>query len=70
MLPNFHEGKAEFPRKRKWSEVSGLQRLGGILLIICGILMPIVNDGDATASVLLLPLGIYLLLTKEEVIQL
>lgn len=70
MLPNFHEGKAKFPRKRKWSEVSGLQRLGGILLIICGILMPIVNDGDATASVLLLPLGIYLLLTKEEVIQL
>ena len=70
MLPNFHEGKTEFPRKRKWSEVSGLQRLGGILLIIGGILMPIVNDGDATASVLLLPLGIYLLLTKEEVIQL
>ena len=70
MLANFSNNENRFPRKRKWSEVSGLQRLAGILLIICGVLMPIVNEGDATASVLLLPLGIYLLLTKEEVIQL
>lgn len=40
----------------------------GALSIIIGILIPIVCDGDATASIIMLPLGIYLLLTREIVV--
>ena len=70
MLPNFHEGKTEFPRKRKWSEVPGIQRLVALVFILISIIVPIVNDGDATISVIFMPLGIYLLVTKEEVVHL
>lgn len=70
MLPNFHEGKTEFSRKRKWSEVPGIQRLVALVFILISIIAPIVNDGDATISVVFLPLGIYLLVTKEEVVHL
>ena len=45
------------------------QKLSGFVLVIISILIPIVMDGDATASVLLLPLGIYLLFTKEKVMD-
>ena len=45
------------------------QKLMGVTLIIISILIPIVNDGDATASLITLPLGLYLLFTKEKVIM-
>ena len=45
------------------------QKMVGITLIIISILIPIINDGDATASLLFLPLGIYMLFTKERVIM-
>ena len=44
------------------------QKMMGIALIIISILIPILLDGDATASLLFLPLGIYMLFTKEKVI--
>ena len=44
------------------------QKMMGIALIIISILIPIVNNGDATASLITLPLGLFLLFTKEEVI--
>ena len=44
------------------------QKMVGITLIIISILIPIVNDGDATASLITLPLGLFLLFTKEEAI--
>lgn len=42
------------------------QKLSGLILAIIGIIIPFVMDGDATASVLVLPLGLYLLFTKEK----
>ena len=45
------------------------QKMMGIALIIISILIPIINNGDATASLLFLPLGIYVLFTKEKVIM-
>lgn len=42
------------------------QKLSGLILVIIGIIIPFVMDGDATASVLALPLGLYLLFTKEK----
>ena len=56
--------------KRKAKTIYFLkQKMMGIALIIISILIPILLDGDATASLLFLPLGIYVLFTKERVIM-
>ena len=44
------------------------QKMMGIAMIIISILIPIICDGDATASLITLPLGLYLLFTREEAI--
>ena len=42
------------------------QKLSGLILAAIGVLIPFINEGDATASVFILPLGIYLLFTKNK----
>jgi hypothetical protein len=44
------------------------QRLSGVIMAVIGIITPFVLDGDATVSLVALPLGIFLLLTREKVI--
>lgn len=44
------------------------QRLSGIVMVTIGIVAPFLLDGDATFSLVALPLGIFLLLTKEKVV--
>lgn len=43
------------------------QRISGAIMATIGIITPFVLDGDATFSLFALPLGIFLLLTKEKV---
>ena len=43
------------------------QKLCGLILAAIGIIVPIVCDGDVTASLLLVPMGLYVLFTKEKV---
>lgn len=43
------------------------QRLSGAIMAAIGIVTPFVLDGDTTVSLIALPLGIFLLLTKEKV---
>jgi hypothetical protein len=43
------------------------QRLSGAIMAAIGIITPFVLDGDATVSLVTLPLGIFLLLTREKV---
>ena len=43
------------------------QKLCGFVLATIGIVVPIVCDGDATASLLLVPMGLFVLFTKEKV---
>lgn len=43
------------------------QRLSGAIMVSIGIITPFVLDGEATFSFVVLPLGIFLLLTKEKV---
>ena len=43
------------------------QRLSGAIMTVIGIITPFVLDGDATVSLVTLPLGIFLLLTREKV---
>ena len=55
--------------KRRASVYFLKQRLCGLLLIIIGIIYPNIFDGDATFSLLVVPLGIFLLLTKQRVMS-
>ncbi len=43
------------------------QRLAGLVVAATGIIAPFILEGDATFSLFALPLGIFLLLTKERV---
>ena len=42
------------------------QKLSGLTMAAVGIITPILLDGDATFSLIALPLGIWLLFTKEK----
>lgn len=44
------------------------QRLSGAVMVAMGVVMPFVLNGDATFSIVALPLGIFLMLTREKVI--
>lgn len=44
------------------------QRLSGLVMIVSGIVIPFLFEGDITFSLLALPLGIFLLLSKERVL--
>lgn len=43
------------------------QKLSGVIMVVIGIITPFVCDGDATFSLVALPLGIFLLITREKV---
>ena len=43
------------------------QRFSGAVMITIGIITPILLDGDATFSLVALPLGIFLMMTREKV---
>ena len=45
------------------------QKLSGLTMVAIGIITPILLDGDATFSLIALPLGIYLIFTKEKVMM-
>ena len=45
------------------------QKLSGLTMAAIGIITPILLDGDATFSLIALPLGIYLIFTKEKVMK-
>lgn len=44
------------------------QKLLGIIAIGISIISPFIMDGDATVSLFMLPLGLYALFTKENII--
>ena len=43
------------------------QKLCGLILVIIGVITPLICDGDATVSLLLIPLGLYLIFTKNKI---
>ena len=45
------------------------QKLSGLTMAAIGIITPILLDGDATFSLIALPVGIWLLFTKEKVMM-
>lgn len=45
------------------------QKLSGLTMAAIGIITPFLLDGDATFSLVALPLGIWLIFTKEKVMM-
>ena len=43
------------------------QRISGTIMAAIGIVSPFILDGDATFSLIALPLGIFLMMTREKV---
>ena len=60
---------AERQAKRESLLYKTKQKLLGLLAIAASIASPLLLDGDATISVIMLPLGIYMIFTKEKVIM-
>ncbi len=57
-------------RKQKEERIYYIkQKLSGLVMAAIGIVTPILLDGDATVSLIVLPLGIYLIFTKEKVMM-
>ena len=60
---------AERKAKRESLLYKAKQKLLGVVAIGVSIASPLLLDGDATVSVIMLPLGLYLLFTKKKVIN-
>ena len=60
---------AEHKAKRELLLYKAKQKLIGLFAIGVSIASPLLLDGDATISLIMLPLGIYMLFTKEKVIM-
>ena len=61
--------EAEQKEKKEIFLYKAKQKLLGVLAITASIASPLLLDGDATISLIMLPLGIYMLFTKEKVIM-
>ena len=44
------------------------QKLCGLALVLIGVIIPFLLDGDVTVSVLIVPLGLYAIFTKEYIL--
>ena len=57
-------------RKRKTERLYYIkQKISGLILVVIGMTIPFLMDGDATISLFALPLGIVLMFTKERVMM-
>lgn len=45
------------------------QRLSGLALLVIGIIIPFVCDGDITGTMLVAPIGGYALFTKNKIVD-
>ena len=45
------------------------QKLCGLIIAGFGVLIPFLLDGDATASVILIPFGLFLIFTRQRVME-
>lgn len=61
-----HNRKMEIKRAR--IKKKAVQKLMGIATLVFSVLIPIVLDGDATACLLTVPLGLALLFSKDIII--
>lgn len=55
-------------KERQRIKASAMQKLMGVAMLLIGIITPFALDGDATISILTIPLGLYLILTREVIL--
>lgn len=69
----FSEWEKIYNRKKSRKRAEAIyyikQKLAGLTMVSIGIFTPFLLDGDATFSLIALPLGIWLLFTKEKVMM-
>lgn len=61
--------KTERQQKRQETLYKIKQKILGLMGIGVSVLSPILLDGDATIAILMFPLGIYLIFTREKVMM-
>ena len=62
--------RAERKARRKAERIYYIkQKLSGLTMAAIGIFTPFLLDGDATISLIALPLGLFLMFTKEKVMM-
>ena len=62
--------RAERKARRKAERIYYIkQKLSGLTMAAIGIFTPFLLDGDATFSLIALPLGLFLMFTKEKVMM-
>ena len=62
--------RAERKARRKAERIYYIkQKLSGLTIAAIGIFTPFLLDGDATFSLIALPLGLFLVFTKEKVMM-
>lgn len=62
--------RAERKARRKAERIYYIkQKLSGLTMAAIGIFIPFLLDGDATFSLIALPLGLFLMFTKEKVMM-
>ena len=44
------------------------QKIAGVTALIIAVASPLLLDGEATASIILLPLGVYLIITNKRIL--
>lgn len=67
-IKEYHRRETKRRRRQRTERLYYIkQRLSGLAMSTIGIITPFLLDGDATVSLFALPLGIFLLLTKEKV---
>ena len=59
----------EYSRKKSIASYYIKQKLSGLVMATIGIITPFILEGDATFSLVALPLGIYLTFTKSKVMD-
>ena len=66
-IMNYGEFKRYESRRKKERGYFIKQKLCGLAMIVIGIAIPILLDGDATVSLFAVPLGLYLIFTRNKV---
>ena len=66
-IMNYGEFKRYESRRKKERLYFIKQKLCGLSMLIIGIAIPILLDGDATVSLFAVPLGLYLIFTRNKV---
>lgn len=67
-IKEYHRRETQRRRRQRIERLYYIkQRLSGLAIAMIGVIVPFLLDGDATVSLFALPVGIFLMLTREKV---